>query len=88
MKFEEPNADWLHFIISNRKMEYKDEGYELIIGPVANDDVYETITALENDLYDEEEALKRLRVKKLFNQYVFKTQSVMDKLVFKEGKNV
>lgn len=88
LQFEKADADWLHFVISNRKMEFKGDEYELIIGPVANDDVYETITALENEIYDEEEALKRLKIKKLFNQYVFKTQEVMNKLIFKEGKNV
>lgn len=88
LKFDEPNVDWLRFVISNRRMERFDDGHELIIGPVANDDVYETITALENEVYDEEEALKRLKVKKLFNQYVFKTQKIMDRLIFKEGKNV
>ncbi|MCL1947984.1 MAG: DUF3990 domain-containing protein [Chitinivibrionia bacterium] len=88
LKFDEPNAKWLNFVISNRKMEYKDENYELVIGPVANDDVYETITALENGIYDEQEALKRLKIKKLFNQYVFKTQEIMNELIFKEYRNV
>ena len=88
LKFDEPNAEWLHFVVANRKMEYKNENYELVIGPVADDDVYETITALENGIYDEEEALKRLKIKKLYNQYVFKTQEIMNKLVFRGSKNV
>ena len=88
LKFDEPNAGWLRFVVSNRKMECKNEDCDLIIGPVADDDVYETIAALENEIYDEDEALKRLKVKKLFNQYVFKKQEIMNKLVFKEGINV
>ncbi|MCL2844995.1 MAG: DUF3990 domain-containing protein [Chitinivibrionia bacterium] len=87
LKFDEPNVEWLHFVVANRKMVHKNENYELIIGPVADDDVYETIAGLENEIYDEEEALKRLKIKKLFNQYVFKTQEIMNKLIFLEGKN-
>jgi len=86
--FESPNAEWLHFVVSNRMLKTIETDYDIVIGPVANDDVYETIIAFENGVYDEQEALKRLQVKKLYNQFVFKNQAAMDKLVFKEAKNV
>lgn len=87
-KFEKPNADWLHFIVSNRMEKQVELKYDLIVGPVANDDVYETIIAYENGIYDEQETLKRLEVRSLYNQYVFKTQNFIDKLIFKEAENV
>ena len=86
--FEKPNASWLHFVVDNRMLKPTEKNFDLVIGPVANDDVYETIIAFENGIYDEQETLKRLLVRKLYNQYVFKNQSAMDKLIFKEAKNV
>ncbi len=88
LQFENPNADWLHFVVNNRMLKPIEKTFDLVIGPVANDDVYETIIAFENEVYDEQETLKRLLVKKLYNQYVFKSQKIIDKLIFKEAKNV
>jgi hypothetical protein len=88
LRFENPNADWLRFVVDNRMLKPIEKKFDLVIGPVANDDVYETIIAFENGVYDEQETLKRLLVRKLHNQYVFKNQSAIDKLIFKEAKNV
>ncbi|MDR1830964.1 MAG: DUF3990 domain-containing protein [Candidatus Fibromonas sp.] len=88
LRFESPNADWLHFVVNNRMSKQIEKNYDLIIGPVANDDVYETIIAFENGIYDEQETLKRLLVRNLYNQYVFKNRDIMSKLIFKEVKNV
>jgi len=88
LRFENPNTDWLHFVVNNRMLKPIEKKFDLVIGPVANDDVYETIIAFENGVYDEQETLKRLLIKKLYNQYVFKSQEIIDKLIFKEAKNV
>jgi len=88
LRFESPNVEWLHFVVNNRMLKPIETDYDIVVGPVANDDVYETIIAFENGVYDEQETLKRLQVKKLYNQFVFKNQAAMDKLVFKEAKNV
>jgi len=88
LRFESPNVDWLHFVVNNRMLKPIETDYDIIIGPVANDDVYETIIAFESGIYDEQETLKRLQVRKLYNQYVFKNQEAMNKLIFKETKNV
>lgn len=57
--------------------------YDLIIGPAANDDVYGTISLFESGFYSEEEALNHLKVKKLFNQYVFVSEEAVKRIVFK-----
>ncbi|MCL2100535.1 MAG: DUF3990 domain-containing protein [Fibromonadales bacterium] len=88
LRFENPNADWLHFVVDNRMLKLAEINFDIVIGPVANDDVYETIIAFENGIYDEQETIKRLQVRSLYNQYVFKNQEAMDKLIFKEAKNV
>jgi hypothetical protein len=88
LRFDGPNANWLHFVVNNRMLKPIETNYDIVMGPVANDDVYEVIIAFENGVYDEQEALRRFQVKKLYNQYVFKNQEVMNKLVFKEAENV
>jgi hypothetical protein len=88
LRFESPNAEWLHFVVNNRMSKPFEKNFDLVIGPVANDDVYEIIIAFENGVYDEQETIKRLQVRKLYNQYVFKNQKIIDKLIFKEAKNV
>jgi hypothetical protein len=88
LQFEKPNADWLHFVVNNRMLKSVETNFDIVIGPVANDDVYETIIAFENGIYDEQETIKRLEIRKLYNQYVFKTQETINKLIFKEAKNV
>ena len=42
--FDAPNEVWLNFVFQNRNGTYKGEAYELIYGPVANDDIFATFT--------------------------------------------
>jgi len=88
LQFKAPNADWLHFVVNNRKSKPIEGNFDLIIGPLADDDAYKTIIAFENGIYNEQETLKQLQAGKLYDQYVFKNQSIMDKLIFKGAKNV
>lgn len=40
LHFDAPNEAWLDFVSENRSGHYEGQEYELIYGPVANDDVY------------------------------------------------
>jgi hypothetical protein len=71
LHFDEPNTEWLHFVVHNRRFGRTDDNYDLIIGPVANDDVFTTIALFEAGQLDEESAIKRFKIKKLFSQYLF-----------------
>lgn len=82
--FESPNSEWLDSVIANRRGKNVCSSYDLIIGPVANDDVYGTISLFESGFYSEEEALNHLKIKKLFNQYVFVSEEAVRRIVFKE----
>ena len=82
--FKGPDREWLDFVIANRRGKNVCSSYDLIIGPVANDDVYGTILLFESGFYSEEEALNHLKVKKLFNQYVFVSEEAVRCIVFKE----
>lgn len=48
--FSSPNEEWLDFVSSNRNGTYDKEKYDLIIGAVANDDVYRTLQVYSSGL--------------------------------------
>lgn len=60
----------------------------MIIGAVANDDVYRTLQVYSAGLLTKEQALEMLKIKKLFNQYVFATQEALQFLKFIEAREV
>ena len=70
-KFDGADAMWLKVVADNRNGVYSGESYDLIIGAVANDDVYQTLQLYLSGLYSEEQALSALKIKKLYDQYVF-----------------
>jgi len=88
LKFDAPNEKWLDFVVARRKGVVLDEIYDLIIGPVANDDVFGTIILYEAGQIDKESAIKKFKVKELYNQVVFCNESVLKDLVFVESYNV
>lgn len=81
-KFNEPTAEWLKFVSKNRNFENVDDNYDIIIGPVADDNTMPVITRYLTGIYDEEETLKRLLPQKLKNQYVFKNELALQSLKF------
>lgn len=87
-EFVAPNADWLDFVSDHRNGTYNGAQYDLIIGAVANDDVYRTLQVYSSGLLTKEQALEALKIKKLFNQYVFSTEKALDLLKFVESKEV
>ncbi|MDR0969338.1 MAG: DUF3990 domain-containing protein, partial [Lentimicrobiaceae bacterium] len=69
LKFNNPDKKWFDFVVENRADREKVGVAEIIFGPVANDDVYAVVSNFEAGIYTEKEALARLKIKKLFNQY-------------------
>ena len=87
-RFSAPDEEWLDFVSAHRNGSYEGEKYDVIIGAVANDDVYRTLQVYSSGLLTKEQALEALKVKKLFNQYVFATEKALDSLKFVEAKEV
>ncbi|NJD01112.1 MAG: DUF3990 domain-containing protein, partial [Ruminiclostridium sp.] len=44
LRYSEPDEAWLDFVFAHRTGNYQGKTYELIYGPVANDDVFQTFT--------------------------------------------
>lgn len=87
-RFNSPDVDWLDFVSDNRNGVYKGENYGIIIGPVANDDVYTTLQLYLGGFLTREQTLQTLKIKKLYDQYVFATQETMNLLLFKSYEEV
>ena len=87
-RFNAPDEEWLDFVSAHRNGTYDGEQYDLIIGAVANDDVYRTLQVYQAGLLPKEQALEALKIKKLFNQYVFATEEAIELLKFINAKEV
>ena len=88
LEFDAYSVEWLDFIIRCRRGEPAGN-YGLIIGGIANDDVFNTLTIFFRGFIDKTEAIKRLRYEIPNIQYCFKIQVVMDKyLIYKGNKSV
>ena len=72
-----PPEVWLDFVCSCRDGFNAAEGRDFIFGPVANDDVYRTLTLYREGEITKDETLARLRVKQLYNQLVFATAKAL-----------
>jgi len=88
LKFDSPNEKWFDFVIERRKGIVLKKKYDLIIGPVANDDVFGTIILYEAGQLDKESAIKKFKIKKLFNQIVFCNEFVLRNLTFVKSYKV
>ncbi len=86
LEFLEADMEWLDFVSANRNSSQPPGDYDIIIGPVANDDVFRTLLLYFADELNAEDTLSRLKIKKLFNQYVFKNDTVLKHLIFVKGE--
>ena len=82
LRFDSPDAAWLDFVSANRSGTYSGPAYDLIYGPVANDDVYTTFNLYAAGVLTREQTLEALKIKKLFNQLVLTTDKALSYLVF------
>ena len=82
LRFDEPNESWLNFVSDNRSGKILEKKYDLIFGPVANDDVYTTFTLYTTGVLSKEQTLEALKIKKLYNQLVFTSEKALSYLKF------
>jgi hypothetical protein len=85
LKFEEPNFEWLEFVKLNRFSIYNGKSYDIVIGPVANDDVFPIMQAYLEGVLPAEATLAGLKVKKLYNQHCFLSIKSLEFLSFTES---
>ena len=85
LNFETYSEEWLDFILNCRSGQDNTD-YDIIVGSVANDKVFNTIELFFDGLIDKLEAIKRLRYEKPNLQIVFKTERALSYLKFEGSK--
>ena len=82
LRFNSPDEAWLDFVSENRSGNYEGESYDVVYGPVANDDVYTTFTLYQAGVLTKELAIETLKIKKLYEQMVFTSEKALSYLKF------
>ena len=72
--FRKADEKWARFVEANRRDVNYSHKYDIVYGPVANDQVYASFALYESDLIDFKELLNRLKVRKLTDQVLFHTE--------------
>jgi hypothetical protein len=78
LEFPKYNEEWLDFITLCRLGIGNNESYDLIIGSVANDKVFDALEAYFNGYSDKVTAIQKLRYEEPNLQYCFANQETID----------
>jgi hypothetical protein len=81
-RFTSAHADWLRFVVDNRRKTYHGKDYDIVIGAVANDTVMPTIQAFIGGFIGEEATLITLKASKLVDQICLKSEKALSLLRF------
>ena len=81
LKFDSYSEEWLDFILQCRRVKDTSD-YDIVMGGVANDKVFNTVELFFDGLIDKEEAIKRLRYEKPNLQICFRTEKALELLHF------
>ena len=86
LRFEEADQSWLDCVAANRKGIAGLTDYDVVIGPVANDQTFPTILLYLGGFVDADTTIRNLLTQRLKDQYTFKTEKAISLLKFAEVK--
>lgn len=87
-KFDAANMDWLIFVAGNRRGVPLADAVDMHIGPVADDNVYQSIRFFETGILNAEETVRRLKTEVLHDQWTFHTEKILAYCQFIDFKEV
>ena len=87
-KFDAAGMEWLLFVVNNRRGTPPADAVDMHIGPVADDNVYQSIRFFETGILNAEETVKRLKTEILHDQWTFHTEKALSYCSFIEYKEV
>lgn len=76
------SKDWLSMIKNNRLLGGIQHGYDIVIGPVADDNTMRTVALYVAGIYNDEVAIDRLKPYEPHDQVSFHTQNALKYLEF------
>lgn len=87
LKFDSYSEKWLDFILNCRR-EKDSSDYDIVMGGVANDKVFNTVELYFDHLIDKKEAINRLKYEKPNMQICFRTISALETLRYEGSVEV
>ena len=88
LNFPGPDAAWLKYVSQNRNGIIDTVDYDIVSGPVANDNTMPVLNLYFKGAYSEDEALRRLLPQRLRDQFAMKTDAALACIKFIEGSVV
>ena len=82
LKVKELNRDkeWFDYIFSNRRFMDTAPEYDVVVGPIANDTIFDTLGILTAGVFDDDEALTMYMAGPEYYQVVIKTDRARENL--------
>lgn len=80
--FKAADDEWVDFVMANRLIQGFTHDYDIVFGPVANDNVYTQITLFEGGIISKETLINELKAYKLVDQYLFHTERSLVHLTY------
>lgn len=87
-RFDRADMEWLMFVINNRNGQEEKERADMTIGPVADDNVYQSIRLFETGVLDAEDTVKRLKTEVLHDQWTFHTTGMLQYCKFVRAEEI
>ena len=84
LRFNNENEKWLDFVCACRKGENLNVDYDIVIGNVADDDVFKTIDMYFRGLWDKKRTIDELRYFKMNDQICIVNQEILTKVLIFE----
>lgn len=81
LKFDNENEKWLDFVCGCRNGQDLNKDYDIIIGNVANDDVFKTVDMYFRGLWDKKRTLEELRYYIMNDQFCIVNQGALSQLL-------
>ena len=88
LEFKSMNKEWLEFVKENRVKGGVMHNYDIVQGPVANDNTMRTIALYISGIYTAEQAIQQLSFFKVNDQVSFHSQNALDSLHWIEDRKV
>lgn len=87
-RFRSANEAWVDFVHANRTIQNYKHDYDIVTGPVANDNVYLSFNLYESGIISKRELIRRLKTYKLVDQLLFHTEQSLATLEYTGNKEV
>ena len=81
MQYHGATEEWLNFLVANRRGAPL-HSFDIVLGPVANDRLYTTISMFENGELSVEAAIVQLNTHTLYDQVAFHTHKALSLVHF------